>query len=140
MAINREVVWDLALDEEGDLILDSEGDLQTYNKNDLLVQIVEICLKTTNPDWPIENIGVDLEDLIGLDNTRETAEYGASKIKESLLKTGFLKEDEIWIEYKPSGYTSIVFFIYIKSPFDDRVFLYETEIDVTIGSSVRRVL
>jgi hypothetical protein len=80
-----------------------------------------------------------MEDMIGLENTRETAEVGMAKIRNAYLKTGFFDEGDIWIEAKPTTASSIVFFVFVNSPFDNNPLVYEVDLDLGFGSTTRRV-
>lgn len=136
---NKYHTWDILLTPDGDFALDSSGDLAIAQRNELIVQVAQICLKTTNPDWFIGDIGADLEDLLGMENSRETAELGIAKIKEALMKTEFFEEEDIWVEATPINKSTIVFFLFINSPFSEDPMVYRIDLDLSFGSTVRRV-
>ena len=83
--MNRYHSQDLKLTKEGDFALSDDGDLALASGEELMDQMTELVLKTVNPDWEFENIGADLEDLIGFENTKDTANLGRDKIKKSLV-------------------------------------------------------
>lgn len=138
--MNRYDTRDLQFTEDGDLALDANGDLATVEGNDLLEQMIRIPLKTTNPDWFNDAIGADMEDLLGLENSRDTAELGKTKIKQALIDTEFFEPEDIWIEAKPISQSAITFFVFIQSPFSvEGPLVYEVELDLGFGATTRRV-
>lgn len=139
--LNRYHTNDLKLTEDGDFELDERGDFALASGNDLLGQNVTIVTKSTNPDWFGETFPADLEDLLGLENSRETAELGKTKIKEGLVRTGFFDKEDIWIEAKPNpaNRNGIVFFIFIRSPFSSDALVYQLDLDLGFGYTARRV-
>jgi hypothetical protein len=130
---------DLKWTDDGDFVLTEDGDLMLVAENELIEQNIKIPLKTVNPDWASDPIGADMEDMIGLENTRETAEIGKAKIKNAYLKTGFFDEGDIWIEAKPTSPSTIMFFVFVNSPFDNNPLVYEVDLDLGFGSTTRRV-
>lgn len=137
--MNRYDSIDLYLTEDGDLALDETGDFRMAEGNALIQQYISNTLKTSNPDWFMESFPADLEDLIGLENSPETAEAGKEKIRNGLVQTGFFDPEDIWIEAKPTGQMEIAFFVFINSPFEAEPLIYEVELDLGFGASIRRV-
>jgi flagellar basal body rod protein FlgG len=125
--------------EDGDFALDKNGDLALAKENELIEQNVRIPLRTVNPDWVSDAIGADMEDLLGLENTRETASLGKTKIKNALMKTGFFNEGDIWLEAKPTSTSAITFFVFINSPFSSNPLVYEADVDLGFGATIRKV-
>lgn len=137
--MNRYDTIDLFLTEDGDFALDGTGDLRAADGNALIHQNISNALKSSNPDWFMEDFPADLEDLIGMENSEETAEVGKQKIKNSLVRTGFFDAGDIWVEARPAGEMQMVFFIFINSPFAQDPLLYQADLDLGFGASVRRV-
>lgn len=137
--MNRYDTTDLLLSEEGDFLLDETGDLQLVNKDALIQQMVMVTLKSSNPDWFRETFPADLEDLIGKENSEETGNLGKEKILAGLLRTGFFEKEDIWIDARPVNEMEIMFFVFIRSPFADDPLIYEVQLDLGFGTSVRRV-
>lgn len=137
--MSRYDTTDLWLTEDGDLALDASGDFRTASGNHLIHQNISNTLKSSNPDWFMEDFPADLEDLIGKENSEETAELGKRKIKEGLVRTGFFESEDIWVEARPTGQMEMAFFVFINSPFAPDPLIYEVELDLGFGASVRRV-
>jgi hypothetical protein len=137
--MNRYYTSDIKLNNLGDFELDSNGDLVTVTGEDLIQQMATICLKTTNPDWFNDAIAADLEDLIGKPNSRDTAELGKSKIKNALISTGFFEAKDIWVEAKVYDEATIIFFLFINSPFSAAPIVYQITLDLGSGTLIRRV-
>lgn len=130
---------DLKLTEDGDFALGEDGDLALVLENELIEQNIRIPMKTANPDWESDPIGADMEDLIGLENTKETAELGKTQIMNAFMATEFFEEGDIWIEATPTSTSTIMFFVFVNSPFAETPLVYEVELDLGFGSTTRRV-
>jgi hypothetical protein len=137
--MNRYYTSDIKLTDAGDFALDSNGDLATVMKEELIQQMATICLKTTNPDWFNDAVAADLEDLIGQPNSRGTAELGKSKIKNALVSTGFFEAADVWVEARVYDEATIIFFLFINSPFSASPIVYQITLDLGSGTLIRRV-
>lgn len=151
--MNRYETSDIRLSEDGDFELDDNFSIRSATGNELMEQMTRVVIKTTNPDWgnfskegtsetfhsSITKVGADLEDLIGMENSRETAELGKTKIKNAMVRTGFFEEEDIHIEAKPTSMSTIVFFLFINSPFAENPLIYQIDLDLGFGPTVRRV-
>lgn len=137
--MNRYDSVDLKFTKDGDFALSEDGDLALSEGNELIDQMAEIVLKTTNPDWSFEDFPADLEDLIGFENTKDTASLGKDKIIKSLVKTGFFEEEDIWVEATPVDYMTIAYVVFIRSPFSEKPLVYRINLDLGVGAEIRRI-
>lgn len=85
-------------------------DMKLVDGEERDLQLMRTRLMTENPDWDLyPAIGADLTDLIGLPNTRETAELGVQLIQESLTGDGAFSTDELSVDVAPVGPTTLLF-------------------------------
>lgn len=133
-------VSDLKLTPEGDLVMDSVG-LETVEKQEYISQSARIRVKISDPEWfdlTVKDIGANLEDLLGLPNSPETAELGVNKIGEALTKDGLLDADDIYIRPVPVGRYYIAFYLFISTTEDGEPqgfeILFNLETGLEIGS------
>lgn len=127
-------VFDIMLDDEGDFALNDQRELKVANENDLLAQVVAIVLRTVG-----HGVGADLEDLIGRPNTKETAEEGKKKIRQALIKTTIFSHDDLFVDAKPVGVNAMVFFLFVRSPFQEDPLSFAIHLDVGSEVTVRRM-
>lgn len=74
-------------------------------------------MKINDPDWndyKVEEIGANLEDLIGLPNTVETAKEGVRRITSCLIKDGLLDRNDLFIKPVPINKYTIAYFVYMN--------------------------
>lgn len=110
-------VMDIAITSDGDLSL-SNGDLVTIENLDLYKQMASNRIKSVSIDWFKDNIGADLEELIGLPNTKDNAELGVDKIKQSLTFDQLFAEKDVNVKSYPKSKSRIGYEVTVtKQPF-----------------------
>lgn len=129
---------DLLLSDDGDLILSEDYNIKTTEKGELIHQLVMVAVKSTNPEWFMESFPADMEDLIGLENSRQTGDMGIKKIRSSLIQVGFEDDENIWIEAKPISNSEILFFVFINIEGEEKM-IFEIGVNLDFGVSARRV-
>lgn len=106
---------DLYLTESGDLAVTSNGDLaltETVWRD--LSQQAYLRIMTQTDDFTLyPNLGADLESLIGMPQSPETAEVGKQLIMSALNREGRFIGLPIEIRAVPTSFQSIRFDIYI---------------------------
>lgn len=113
----------------GDIIID-EGKLLLAEFKQTVRQGIEKRLKTNNPDWYRHfNIGSDLEDLRGMDNTRQTGESGRANIEKALTHDGFIEEKDLNVRAVPTGGTEITYYITVRLGYNEQITM-EFPIDI----------
>ncbi|UOE58073.1 hypothetical protein IRB79_27815 (plasmid) [Cytobacillus oceanisediminis] len=110
--------------------VDSAGEISTESTEGELVrdiplavsymsekQVIMNRLRTDNPDWQQhDEIGADLSELIGLQNTRETGQLGVQLIEKCLTYDDFIKPEDLFIRPVPISPGEILFYITINRP------------------------
>ena len=108
--------FDFAIESEGELAINSEShDIMTLTDDDLRIQLAYNIIKSVTKDWFIDNIGADLELLIGTHCTKEAVEHGKSRIKVALLKDELWDKEDIYIRGGITNNTNIIYNVYLKT-------------------------
>lgn len=94
-------VKDIAITMNGDLMF--EDDLMIVEGFDFYIQCARSRIKSISVDWFKDNIGADLERVIGKPNTESSAALGESYIINSLTFDGLFEEHEVVISKYPSS-------------------------------------
>lgn len=116
----------------GDLIFtesyeDSDGNLITdcavSSGEDEITQLVYAVVRTQAPDFTLHpSLGGNLEDLIGMPNTRATGQLGASKIATALSGLPLLTGYTINVTASPASKDQILFLINITNGANSYIF------------------
>lgn len=91
---------DFKLTDIGDLSLSSERELE-FSQNDALnLQYALARVKSAKNDWYIDNVGADLERLIGEPLNEQLIEQGKQMIMDALTEYNLFKISEIYIQHR----------------------------------------
>lgn len=134
--------FDFGLSTYGDLELDQDTwDIQRRTDNDLRLQLAYDRIKSVTNNWYIDNIGANLESLIGRPCNQETAETGKALITEQLVLDKLWDESEFYIKATINNMTNITYDIYFKIKDDTTEDTYSysiiAEIDLVKGVHIR---
>ena len=105
---------DFKLTDSGDLFLSPDRFLEEVDSDELTKQTVKCCAHSVQKDWYIDNIGADLEQLVGQPINEKLQETGCSLLKTSILSKGIVTDEQLWIESQQVG-MSIHFSVYLKT-------------------------
>lgn len=131
---------DLAWSEEGDLVLGKGNDFAVVTNAPYEAQIARIRLMVTDPEWQdfqANEIGANMEDLLGLPNTPETARMGIRQITECLTRDGLFQEEQIFIKPIPTSKYIIQFFVFIYSEYASEPIGFQLSFNLESGVMVR---
>jgi hypothetical protein len=107
---------DLALDDDGDLLLDETGDFALSKDYDCAQDDIFMAVNTQKNDSDVfPEFGADLEELIGLPNTREMAMDGAGRIAETLITNNIVNSGDLSVIPLPVG-DEIIYYIVVETP------------------------
>lgn len=124
---------DIKITEDGDFLI-SNNDLELIDKDDLRTQIAVNRIKSVTNDWYYDNIGADMEEVIGKPCSKETADTGKHKIFNALTYDGYFTSEEIFITYQVNKTNrNIVFNVYIKSLINEPTTLIKVVFDLVQG-------
>lgn len=103
---------DIKIGNTGDLVI-SDGDLNLCTSADCFSQHIQMRVLTNTGEIPLhESIGSNLEELMGMPNTRTTSEVGYENITASIEYGGNLPSNEITIRGVPTANNEITYYIY----------------------------
>lgn len=132
--------YDIELTDDGDLNLDFfSKEFIVISENDYISQQVKIRVKTVNSDWFFDDLGADMEQLLGQPNTKGTAEKGISLIRNCLTYDSFLANDDIYIKPIPTDVDNVSFFLFVKTPFTEKPLSFEIAVALSAGVNITEV-
>jgi len=132
--------FDFSLDTNGELMLNPETwDIHHKMDNDLRIQLAYNRIKSVSTNWFIDEIGANLESLIGQPCNRDTAEAGKLLITQQLTFDSLWEQEEILIKATINNMINITYNIYfkIKDKDTDDTYSYELIADIDLVKGVR---
>lgn len=134
--------FDFGLSTSGELVLDPQTwDIQRKKDNDLRIQLAYNRIKSVTNNWFIDNVGANLESLIGKPCNRDNAEYGKNLIMQQLTFDKLWNNNEIFVKATIINMFNITYNIYFKLQDEatEDVYSYEmiAEIDLVKGVNIR---
>ena len=121
--------FDFAITTEGELIIDEENhDIVKSLDDDLRIQLAYNRIKSISKNWFVDEIGADMEELIGKTCTEDIAEYGKQKIINVLLIDDLWNKDDIFIKAEIKDNVHIIYSVYLK--------LFQSETEDTISYEI----
>lgn len=134
--------FDLAFLNEGEIIVDKEDhDIYTVEGDGLRIQLAYNRMKSISHDWFIDEVGADLEELIGKHCTKEIVEYGKQKIISVLTVDELWDINDIAVFGKINSNVNITYSVYLKiyQGEDEDPWAYEitAELDLVKGVFIR---
>lgn len=134
--------FDFGFTPEGELIIDKEiHDIKTTKEDELRIQLAYNRIKSISTNWYVDEVGADLEEIIGRACDKDTAEYGKSKIMHILTFDGLWEKDDIFIKAEIKNNINITYTIYLKITQQETEDVYsyeiEAELDLIKGVKIR---
>ena len=121
--------FDFAITTEGELIIDEENhDIVKSLDDDLRIQLAYNRIKSISKNWFVDEIGADMEELIGRPCAEDMAEYGKQKIINVLLIDNLWNKDDIFIKAEIKDNVHIIYSVYLK--------LFQSETEDTISYEI----
>lgn len=121
--------FDFAITTEGELIINEENhDIIKSIDDDLRIQLAYDRIKSISKNWFVDEIGADMEELIGRPCTEDMAEYGKQKIINVLLIDDLWNKDDIFIKAEIKDNVHIIYSVYLK--------LFQSETEDTISYEI----
>ena len=121
--------FDFGISTDGEIIVDADThDISQTMSDDLRVQLAYNRIKSISRNWFVDEIGADLEELVGRPCTTEIAEYGKLKILRVLIIDELWNEKDIFIKTEIKNNTNIIYSIYLK--------LYQSETEDTYSHEI----
>ena len=121
--------FDFAITTDGELIVDEQNhDIAKSIEDDLRIQLAYDRIKSISKNWFVDEIGADMEELIGRPCTEDIAEYGEQKIINVLLIDDLWKKEDIFIKAEIKDNVHIIYSVYLK--------LFQSETEDTISYEI----
>ena len=91
--------FDFGFSPDGEIIVDSNThDIYKSQEDKLKIQLSYNRIKSISKNWFIDEVGADLEEIIGKACNETTAEYGKLKIIDVLTFDGLWNDSDIFIK------------------------------------------
>lgn len=121
--------FDFGFSPNGEIIVDSEThDIYKSKDDELKIQLSYNRIKSISKNWFIDEVGADMEELIGRPCTEDMAEYGKQKIINVLLIDDLWNKDDIFIKAEIKDNVHIIYSVYLK--------LFQSETEDTISYEI----
>ena len=112
-------ITDLTWRMSGDFVLGASGDLEDTryaNKYTAFIQKVQTRIESATYDWPLLGIGANLGNILGMPNSKETADFILRQVNAELQRDGLLKAKEYQIDIFPVNRNMMQMIIAIFPP------------------------
>ena len=125
--------FDFGFSPDGEIIVDAEThDIYKSQEDELKIQLSYNRIKSISKNWFIDEVGADLEEIIGKACNETTAEYGKLKIIDVLTFDGLWNDKDIFIKSEIKNNINITYNIYLKLHQSDTEEVYSYEIDAEL--------
>ena len=125
--------FDFGFSPDGEIIVDSDThDIYKSQEDELKIQLSYNRIKSISKNWFIDEVGADLEEIIGKACNETTAEYGKLKIIDVLTFDGLWNDKDIFIKSEIKNNINITYNIYLKLHQSDTEEVYSYEIDAEL--------
>lgn len=125
--------FDFGFSPEGEIVIDKENhDIHKSIDNELKIQMSYNRIKSISKNWFMDEIGADLEEIIGRPCNKEIANIGKNKIINELTKYDLWAKNDIAIKSEIKDNTNIIYTIYLKLYDDKTEETYSYEIETTL--------
>ena len=125
--------FDFGFSPDGEIIVDTDThDIYKSQEDELKIQLSYNRIKSISKNWFIDEVGADLEEIIGKACNETTAEYGQLKIIDVLTFDGLWDDSDIFIKSEIKNNINITYNIFLKLRQSDTEEVYSYEIDAEL--------
>ena len=125
--------FDFGFSPDGEIIVDTDThDIYKSQEDKLKIQLSYKRIKSISKNWFIDEVGADLEEIIGKACNETTAEYGKLKIIDVLTFDGLWDDSDIFIKSEIKNNINITYNIFLKLRQSDTEEVYSYEIDAEL--------
>ena len=125
--------FDFGFSPDGEIIVDTDiHDIYKSQEDELKIQLSYNRIKSISKNWFIDEVGADLEEIIGKACNETTAEYGKLKIIDVLTFDGLWDDSDIFIKSEIKNNINITYNIFLKLRQSDTEEVYSYEIDAEL--------
>lgn len=139
MAVNG---FDFNVDSFGEIILDAtNNDISKVSGDDLRIQLAYTRIKSCINDWFYDEVGANLEELVGRAARPSTIDVGKSRIYSVLTYDGLWDADDIFVQTKIKDSNKLIYAVYLRLYTEDEFGETSTaliiELDLIKGIKIR---
>lgn len=117
MAVNG---FDFKIDEVGEVIIDPKNyDIASVSELDLKIQLAYTRIKSCINEWYYDEVGANLEELVGRAAKPSTVEVGKSRIIEVLTYDELWDEKDLFVQSIIENATKLTYAVYFKIKTND---------------------
>lgn len=125
--------FDFGFTPDGEITVDKDThDISKSTLDDLRIQLSYNRIKSISHNWFVDEMGADLEELIGRPCTEDMAEYGKLKIIQVLTIDNLWDDKDIFIKSEIKDNTHIIYNVFLKIYQSETEDTYSTEIVVEL--------
>ena len=125
--------FDFGFSPDGEIIVDTDThDIYKSQEDELKIQLSYNRIKSISKNWFVDEVGADLEEIIGKACNETTAEYGKLKIIDVLTFDGLWDDSDIFIKSEIKNNINITYNIFLKLRQSDTEEVYSYEIDAEL--------
>lgn len=125
--------FDFGFSPDGEIIVDTNThDIYKSQEDELKIQLSYNRIKSISKNWFVDEVGADLEEIIGKACNETTAEYGKLKIIDVLTFDGLWDDKDIFIKSEIKNNINITYNIFLKLRQSDTEEVYSYEIDAEL--------
>lgn len=125
--------FDFGFSPDGEIIVDTDThDIYKSQEDELKIQLSYNRIKSISKNWFIDEVGADLEEIIGKACNETTTEYGKLKIIDVLTFDGLWDDSDIFIKSEIKNNINITYNIFLKLRQSDTEEVYSYEIDAEL--------
>ena len=125
--------FDFGFSPDGEIIVDTDThDIYKSQEDELKIQLSYNRIKSISKNWFIDEVGADLEEIIGKACNETTDEYGKLKIIDVLTFDGLWDDSDIFIKSEIKNNINITYNIFLKLRQSDTEEVYSYEIDAEL--------
>lgn len=107
---------DFKLTPLGELSLSSDRELEFSENEALKLQYALARVKSAKNDWYIDNVGADLERLIGEPMNEQLIEQGKQMIIDALTEYSLFKTDTIYVQHREDvEEDQLAYYVYLRT-------------------------
>ena len=112
--------FDFDIDETGELVINQEEhEINKITDDELRIQLAYTRIKSIAHGWFYDEVGADLEELVGRSIKENTIEYGKEKIINVLTFDNLWDENDILVISNIKDSTHLVYSVYLKTYTND---------------------
>jgi hypothetical protein len=123
--------FDFDIDESGELVInEQEHEINKVTDDELRIQLAYTRIKSIAHGWFYDEVGADLEELVGRSIKESTIEYGKEKIINVLTFDNLWNENDILVISNVQDSTHLIYSVYLKTYTTDE--FGEKSVELTI--------